>query len=1108
MESVQSNRGRPQRSHTANGYWSHLKLLLWKNYTVKKRQPVTVICEILAPLVVFLIIIGVRSNQLGFPVTTEYNQAMPLPSAGWIPMLQFFCPEVSSDQYGFPDYENTRVSEILEFLSTSSDEHSTLNLHNIQQMMSSLEKSNENETQQIPESLNNASSPVKTFLSNPFIQLMLKQVFTSFTAKAKPHLKQFLEMTKELDSLIPVSDSCDLYPNVTGRNLTDQDREDGNPEPSQDEYIVVDPDTDFKVPKQRTILFVKLWNSLQSVMCGINNTVNETVFNDPDWIHKMGFTDTQLVKFKLMAFLLLRGRPVILYAPNTTDVNQVIEKANETMKALDSITKSSEILFNVSVELTELLQQNVTQELYQTDDNSQSSLYDSGVGWLRDLLMIGDREDLQQMADSLAKVTCIWNSLMSKVNLNLFQPFVDEKSMARYSAEADRSDNITVIAGLVFETNTEGQLPAHVTYKVKLNGTYAPYTYFIQQKIPLQYHEHDYSLEHLLFPFVQDVVERAIIEQKVGKTVIEPGGYIREFPYACHVQDYFQYKVGHSLVVFLTFIWIYYILTITQTVVHEKEDRLKEMMKIMGLSNFIYWLSWFLTNLIQMSVTVTLLVVILKYGQIYQYSNLFLLWVFTMLFAVSSILLCFFLSVFFSKARIAASSSGIIYFLTTLPYFYIQNLENASHLTITLPYKILSCLPSPSAYGLGMRYILMHELQMVGLQWSTINAPWPEYNQDLSVCQVMLFMVFDCFIYVLLMWYIEAVYPGSYGVPQPWYFPFLKSYWCDCQSVDVTDGQDSDLSSLYRQDGCVRLNDILATEDPDSQIEDEPRNQDIGVHINRLVKVYDTGKVKAVNGLSLNLYEDQITALLGHNGAGKTTIMSILTGFITPTSGTAIINGKDIRREMVQIRQSLGICPQYNALFDKLTVQEHLWFYGRLKGVDMKNYKAELQGLLKDVGLRNKKHNTIKTLSGGMKRKLSIAVAFTGGAKTVILDEPTAGVDPYARRAIWDLLQKYKQGRTILLSTHHMDEASLLGDRIAILAKGQLKCCGSSQYLKTNLGDGYKLTIVKEKEMRELVDEDVDSICQEEPKPWSTFSSSKVTLLIQDYIPSAESRPL
>uniref|UniRef100_A0A023GFR6 Putative atp-binding cassette subfamily protein a abc1 member 2 n=1 Tax=Amblyomma triste TaxID=251400 RepID=A0A023GFR6_AMBTT len=179
--------------------------------------------------------------------------------------------------------------------------------------------------------------------------------------------------------------------------------------------------------------------------------------------------------------------------------------------------------------------------------------------------------------------------------------------------------------------------------------------------------------------------------------------------------------------------------------------------------------------------------------------------------------------------------------------------------------------------------------------------------------------------------------------------------------------------------------------------------------------------------------------------------MSILTGLFPPTSGYATIYGHDIRTEMDLIRQSMGMCPQHNVLFDELTVEEHLWFYARLKHTPDSNIKDETEKIIQDLGLPLKRFSKVDCLSGGMKRKLSVAIAFVGGSRVVILDEPTAGVDPYSRRAIWDLILKYKKERTILLSTHHMDEADVLGDRIAVISHGQLRCCGTSLFLKTTL---------------------------------------------------------
>ncbi|XP_074202336.1 phospholipid-transporting ATPase ABCA3-like [Camelus bactrianus] len=216
-------------------------------------------------------------------------------------------------------------------------------------------------------------------------------------------------------------------------------------------------------------------------------------------------------------------------------------------------------------------------------------------------------------------------------------------------------------------------------------------------------------------------------------------------------------------------------------------------------------------------------------------------------------------------------------------------------------------------------------------------------------------------------------------------------------------------------------------------------------------RVKNTTKI-AVKDLTLNLYEGQITILLGHNGAGKSTTLSILSGLCLPTSGEAYVNGYDISKQMVQIRKSLGLCPQQDLLFNYLTVSEHLYFYSVIKGIPRKMRLTETNKMLSTFNLLKKRNAFSMSLSGGMKRRLSIIIALIGDSKVVILDEPTSGMDPASRRATWDLLQHYKQGRTILLTTHYMDEADFLGDRIAIMVEGSLRCCGSSVFLKKIYG--------------------------------------------------------
>ncbi|NWQ79779.1 ABCA3 protein, partial [Columbina picui] len=226
----------------------------------------------------------------------------------------------------------------------------------------------------------------------------------------------------------------------------------------------------------------------------------------------------------------------------------------------------------------------------------------------------------------------------------------------------------------------------------------------------------------------------------------------------------------------------------------------------------------------------------------------------------------------------------------------------------------------------------------------------------------------------------------------------------------------------------------------------------------------------AVKDLTVNMYEGQITVLLGHNGAGKTTTLSMLTGLHSPTGGQAYINGYEISQDMVLIRRSLGLCPQHDVLFDNMTVEEHLHFYAGLKGYPPSKCPEEINHILRILNLEDKRHSLTKALSGGMKRKLSIGIALIGDSKAtpvscvqvVMLDEPTSGMDPASRRATWDLLQQQRSNRTILLTTHFMDEADLLGDRIAIMAKGELQCCGSSLFLKRKYGAGYHMVMVKE----------------------------------------------
>ena len=233
--------------------------------------------------------------------------------------------------------------------------------------------------------------------------------------------------------------------------------------------------------------------------------------------------------------------------------------------------------------------------------------------------------------------------------------------------------------------------------------------------------------------------------------------------------------------------------------------------------------------------------------------------------------------------------------------------------------------------------------------------------------------------------------------------------------------------------------------------------------IENICKTFDDGK-KALNGVSFNLYKNEIFALLGHNGAGKSTLINILTGLYPASGGSAIYNNQNIItvEGLDDFRKYLGICPQHDVLFDDLTVEEHLEMFCVFKSVQKKDIDSEITKVLIDFDLENKRKTKACNLSGGQKRKLSICIALVGGSSVIFLDEPTSGMDITSRRNLWDILKRYAGGRIIILTTHYMEEASVLGNRIGILSEGNMKCIGSPLFLIERFGKNINLNITKE----------------------------------------------
>lgn len=211
---------------------------------------------------------------------------------------------------------------------------------------------------------------------------------------------------------------------------------------------------------------------------------------------------------------------------------------------------------------------------------------------------------------------------------------------------------------------------------------------------------------------------------------------------------------------------------------------------------------------------------------------------------------------------------------------------------------------------------------------------------------------------------------------------------------------------------------------------------------------------KAVNHLNLSIEDGELFGLLGPNGAGKTTTVAMLSTILPPTDGKATIDGYDIKHQPKKVRQIIGVVTQEFGLYEDLTAVENLFYFGKLYGAESKKLQQQINKLLRLVQLKDRANDRVKTFSGGMKRRLNLAVALVHKPKVLFLDEPTTGFDPQARLAVWKLIKKLQaEGITILLTTHYMDEADYLCDRVAIMDNGKIIAMDSPAKLKHSLGE-------------------------------------------------------
>eukprot|EP01061_Rhynchopus_euleeides_P005452 TRINITY_DN14700_c0_g1_i1.p1 TRINITY_DN14700_c0_g1~~TRINITY_DN14700_c0_g1_i1.p1 ORF type:complete len:1039 (+),score=299.75 TRINITY_DN14700_c0_g1_i1:93-3209(+) len=499
---------------------------------------------------------------------------------------------------------------------------------------------------------------------------------------------------------------------------------------------------------------------------------------------------------------------------------------------------------------------------------------------------------------------------------------------------------------------------------------------------------------------------------------------------------------------FLSLTYMLPVSRLVSGIVEEKEQRLREGMLIMGLSKISFYASWFLSALFLMTIS-TIAMTAMGCFTIFSRTSPILVFASFELFAMSIIAASLLLSVFFSKARIAAVISPLFTFAMTLP-----PIKDADHQT-----KMLASLLSPKAFGQAIELFGEYERLETGSGLSEM------FENDYSYADAFMMMSVDIVLYLALAWYLDAVWPSQYGIRHHPLFFLFPSYW------GIGEGGKYGVHSGASAGSPATPPRYVDTTGSPTGLQEAVRITGLRMEF---PCDWSTAKTVAVDNLgsgvppgapggpdALSFYEGQVQCVLGHNGAGKTTLINMLTGMLSPTSGDCTIWGKSIRTDMEAIRESIGLCPQHNILWPRLSCEEHLTFYGSLKGVPSAELKDRVNRMLLLVNLFEKRDAWSEHLSGGQKRKLSVACSLIGGSKLVFLDEPTAGMDVESRRAMWGLLRNPSvlEGRAIVLTTHYMEEADILGDSVAIMHDGGLHSWGSPFYLKSRLGVGYNMSV-------------------------------------------------
>ncbi|XP_059720199.1 ATP-binding cassette sub-family A member 9 isoform X3 [Haemorhous mexicanus] len=538
------------------------------------------------------------------------------------------------------------------------------------------------------------------------------------------------------------------------------------------------------------------------------------------------------------------------------------------------------------------------------------------------------------------------------------------------------------------------------------------------------------------FLSLQSSIDAAIIEMVTNHSVWEEmetiaGARMKSPSIIFYVSLEYSYFMVITAMCFFPFMYF-----LSRNVTRERKQ-LKELMKTMGLQDIAFWLSWSLLYSLYVLIFSCLLTALVLHERFYTSSFPAVSLLF-FLYGLACIHLVFMLCSLLRTSKLVSSTGFLIIFIFGFLSLAVLIEE------VPKPLKWILGLMCPFAFNTGIAKIFDLEKYGIGFSFSNLM------EEASFLFSTYILLVFDSVLYMLLALYFDKILPGKYGIPAPPLFFLKASFW------------------MRSRRGSTRAV-PRATANPEELLGDdvEPVPPEFlgkeAIRLHNIKKAYKDKdrKTEALRGLSLNIYEGQITALLGHSGAGKTTLLNVLSGLSFPSEGSATIYSYKLSEmgDREEIRGMIGICPQLNTQFEVLTVKENLKTFAEIKGIKSKEVEQEVQKILELLDISNVQDTQAEKLSGGQKRKLSIGIAVLGNPQVLFLDEPTAGLDPLSRHRVWSLLREQQAGRVILFSTQFMDEADILADRKAFISHGRLKCVGSSLFLKQKWGICYHLRI-------------------------------------------------